>query len=61
MIGDLNSFDKEAIKDEKAILGPETGYTASFIFVSSRQETATELVVEEATAVSFLSQRIKVN
>jgi hypothetical protein len=33
------------MKDGKAILGPETGYTASFIFVSSRQETTAELVV----------------
>jgi hypothetical protein len=33
------------MKDEKAILGPETGYTTSYIFVFSRQETATELMV----------------
>jgi hypothetical protein len=33
------------MKDEKAILGPETGYTAIYIFVSSRQKTSTELVV----------------
>jgi hypothetical protein len=33
------------MKDEKAVLGPETGHTASYIFVFSRQETTTELLV----------------
>lgn len=30
-------------KDEKAIVGPETDYIASYIFVSSRQETTNGL------------------